>query len=141
MLCSSFPDHIFFFLLPERGSSSCCIEGLLMFSDTLGWLQGPPLLLRSLCHMLSFSHPAKPHNPQGLASISSAAAFHSFFEITQLMISSSKLLEEMSSDPSIPLSRKCDRWKQEKPGACATTRQFVSCILSVYLKSQDLSLA
>lgn len=41
---------------------------------------------------------------------------------------------------SIHPSHKWDRWKQEKPGACATTRQFVNCILSVYLKAQNLSL-
>lgn len=67
-----------FLVLLERGSSSPCIKGLLMYSDALGWLQGDPLLPRCLCHMLSFSHSAKPHSPQGLASISSAVVFYSF---------------------------------------------------------------
>lgn len=88
-----------------------------MCSDALGWLQGDPLLLRSLCHMLSFSHPVKSHNPQGLASISSAVAFYSFFVVTQLMISSSKLLEEVFSDPFIPLvSGIEERRKIQVPG-------------------------
>lgn len=110
-----------------------------------------PMLLRCPCHMLSSSHPVKPHSPQGLASISSAVAFYSFFVVT--MISSSKFLEEMLSDPSTPLVSGIDESRESQVSVpprgnlwtvfCLFTwkHKFVTCVsnllLNMSLQSAD----
>lgn len=100
VLCSNFPDHMFF---------SCCLRG-----------EAPVVLSRAYwcsqtlwvgCRETLYSWdpsatcpPSHTHtilrDYQVSASISSAVAFYSFFVVTQLMVSSFKLLEEIFPDPS-----------------------------------------